>query len=171
MAKEENYEDENKHPLQQRIAVAIWRLATNTEYRTIAHLFGISRASVCCIVNEFCCVVCEILMPELIKIPQGDEMERIVNGFENRWGYPQCGGAIDGSHIPIQGQLNFHTDYYNRKGWYSVIIQALVDHNYCFMDVNIGWPGSCHDARVFSNSSVYTKGNNGSLSLLDWKNK
>ena len=31
------------------------------------------------------------------------------------------------------------------------------------MDVNIGWPGKCHDARVFVNSSVYLKGNSGSL--------
>ena len=37
---------------EQRVAIALWRLATNGDYRTIAHLFGVSRASVCLIVQD-----------------------------------------------------------------------------------------------------------------------
>ena len=70
---------------------------------------------------------------------------------------PQCIGAIDGCHIPIASPAMNRTDYYNRKGWYSMILQGAVDHSYRFIDVNIGWPGSVHDARVFSHSSVYKK--------------
>ena len=40
--------------MEKRVAVTIWRLATNVEYRSIGHLFGISRASICCIVQEEC---------------------------------------------------------------------------------------------------------------------
>ena len=36
------------------------------------------------------------------------------------------------------------------------------------MDTYIGWPGKVHDARVFSNSSVYRKGREGTL-LPAWK--
>ena len=38
-------------------------------------------------------------------------------------------------------------------------MQALVDFRGLFMDVNIGWAGKVHDARVFSNSSCFIKGN------------
>jgi hypothetical protein len=61
------------------------------------------------------------------------------------------------AHIPVRAPILNHTDYYNRKGWYSIIIQAVVDHNYVFRDVCTGWPGSVHDARVFANSTLYQK--------------
>ena len=75
-------------------------------------------------------------------------------------GFPQCAGAIDGSHIAPY--MN-HTDYYNRKGWYSILIQAVVDSDYLFRYINVGWPGSVHDARVFSNSALYGKVTSGNL--------
>ena len=50
-----------------------------------------------------------------------------------------------------------HTDYYNRKGWYSIVLQAVVDHQYLFRDVCVGWPGSVHDAHVFCNSGIYRR--------------
>ena len=67
-----------------------------------------------------------------------------------------CIGAIDGSHIPICGTVMNHTDYYNCKGWYYVILQGIVDHSYHFIDINVGWPGSVHDAHVFAHSSLYS---------------
>ena len=44
-----------------------------------------------------------------------------------------------------------------------MIVQGLVDANYCFLDVCIGWPGSVHDARVFAHSNLYKKGTHGHL--------
>ena len=49
------------------------------------------------------------------------------------------------------------TDCYNKIGWYSIILQAVVDHNYLFCYVYSGWPGSEHDARVLANSLLYSK--------------
>ena len=80
-----------------------------------------------------------------------------MEGFENELGVPQCVRVIDGSHISILGPKDSHTDYYNRKGWYSIILQGVVDHKYRFTDIYIGWPGSVHDARVLAHSSLYEK--------------
>ena len=43
------------------------------------------------------------------------------------------------------------------------MLQALVDHQYRFFNVYVGWPGSVHDARILSNSEVYQKGESGTL--------
>ena len=48
-------------------------------------------------------------------------------------------------------------------------MQAVVDCNYLFRDVVIGWPGSVHDARVFSNSAIFKKGNEQKLFPNDVK--
>ena len=37
-----------------RVAITLWRLATNIEYRTLAHLFGVGRSTFCVIVHETC---------------------------------------------------------------------------------------------------------------------
>ena len=40
-------------------------------------------------------------MPAYINFPSGEALEKVINGFESKWGFPQSAGAIDGSHIPI----------------------------------------------------------------------
>ena len=52
-------------------------------------------------------------------------------------------------HIPIIAPESAHGDYLSRKGWYSIIIKAICDNNYIITDMNVGWPGRVHDARVF----------------------
>ena len=149
--------------VERRVGITLWFLATCSEYRTIAHLFGVGRSTVCEIVCETCEAIVSTLLPRYIQYPTGSQLQDVVDGFLRKFGLPQCGGAIDGSHIPIAPPTQNHTDYYNRKGWYSMIIQAVVDHNNLFRDINVGWPGSVHDARVFVNSSIYRKAINGDI--------
>lgn len=144
--------------VEQRVAITLWCLATCIEYRSIGHLFGVARSTVCVIVHDTCKVIVRVLLRTYIQFPRGNELNDVVDGFKRKWGMIQCAGAIDGTHVPVMPPASLHTDnYYNRKGWYSIIIQAVVDHNYMFRDVCVGWPGSVHDARVLVNSTLYNK--------------
>ena len=152
----------------ERVAVTLWRLATNVEYRTIACLFGLGTSTVGKIVLETCEVIVKVLLPKFVKFPSSElAIKEIVDGFENIWGFPQAVGAIDGTHIPILKPVDSPSDYYNRKSFYSIIIQGVVDFRGRFMDINVGWPGKVHDARVFANSSFFHRVNSG-VYLPNW---
>ena len=145
--------------VEKRKAISLWCLASTAEFR----IFGVSKAFVSVTLAEFCEAVCGVLLPKYIFIPKGDDLNMVVQGFEEKYRFLQTVGAVEGTHIPIQAPPEHHVDYFNRTGWYSIILQALVDDNYCFRDINVGWPGSVHDARVFTNSELYLKGNSKTL--------
>lgn len=150
-------------PVEQRVALTLWLLATNADYRTIGHLFGVSKSTVCVVTKEVCTAIVHVLLPKYIKFPVGEGMKEVVDGFKHKWGFPQCAGAVDGTHIPIVSPEEYPADYYNRKGWHSILMQGTVNHLGHFVDVYVGWPGRVHDARVFVNSTLYRKGQNGEL--------
>ena len=149
-------------PVEKRVAITLWFMSTNSDYRTIGHLFGVSKASVCKIRKEVCHAIVKLLLAKYIRIPSNSALSSVLSGFARK-GFPQCGGAIDGTHIPIEAPQDCPADYHNRKGWHSVILQGVVDHAGCFTDINVGWPGRVHDSRVFQNSELYSKGVAGTL--------
>ncbi|XP_030854170.1 protein ALP1-like [Strongylocentrotus purpuratus] len=104
-----------------------------------------------------------------IQLLKGNVLQDIIHGFEEKWNFPQCVGAVDGSHIEINAPPENGIDYVNRKGYHSIILQALVDDKCLFTDILVGWPGCVHDARVLSNSSLYQKAQAGTLLPLQTK--
>ena len=152
--------------VEQRVAISLWRLGTNVEYRTISHLFGVGISTVCVVLHEFCRAVVDGLSG-YVSVPTGAKLRAIRDGFKTKWGFPQCIGAIDGTHIPIIAPKEHPTDYFNRKGYHSILVQALVDDQYRFLDIYTGWPGSVHDARVLGNSKLYQKCEAGTF-LPNW---
>lgn len=139
----------------QRLAITLYWLTDNAHYRTIANLFGVGKSTVCCIVKDVCHAIVQVLLPLYVRLPSAQETQEIISGFKDRAGFPQVVGAIDGCHIPIQAPKSSPEDYVNRKGFHSILLQALVDCNYLFRDVCVGWPGKVHNSRMFKNSTLF----------------
>ncbi len=57
-------------PLEKRVAVALWRLASNVEYRTISALFGVGRSTVCKCVRDVCHAIVLLLRPLYLRSPE-----------------------------------------------------------------------------------------------------
>lgn len=157
-------------PLKKRVAIALWKLATGSEYRSVGHLFGASISTVCRCVQEFCAAAETLLIPEQIRFPDQERFKEMAAYIENRWGLPQCIGAIDGSHIPIIAPQDYHCDYFNRKGWHSIILQGVVDGKGLFWNVFTGLPGSLHDARVLRLSTLWEVASRGNHIPASTKN-
>ena len=88
-------------PVELRLAVTLWVLATGSGYRSVAHLFGIANSTCCEIFKETCSVIVTVLLPRYIRMPNNERLDEIIEGFETKFGFPNCGGAIDATHIPI----------------------------------------------------------------------
>ena len=50
----------NAVSIERRVAIALWRLATNCDYRSIGHMFGVAEGTVC-VVNEVCQAIVKVL--------------------------------------------------------------------------------------------------------------
>ena len=67
---------------------------------------------------------------EFIRWPStAAERQEIKQGFFEKGGFPGVIGCIDGTHIRIQGPSVHESDFLNRKGFHSINVQAICDHN------------------------------------------
>ena len=116
--------------VEKRVAVCLWHCATGEDMRSLGWRFDIGKSTACQIVNDVCKAIVDVLLPRVIKWPTGEALKSVLNGFTEEWKFPQCAGAIDGTHIPITAPPDYSSNYFNRKCFYSIIMQAVVDHAY-----------------------------------------
>ena len=69
---------------------------------------------VCQCIKEVSCTTIKCF-PRAITFPKGDDLLKVLQGYEESWGFPMCAGAIDGTHIPILAPADSHVEYVNRK--------------------------------------------------------
>ena len=130
-----------------------------------------SKSTVCVVTKQVCSSIVECLLPKYVKIPIGAALMEDIEGFKSNHGFPQCVGAVDGTHIPIISPKECPADYYNRKGWHSVILQGTIDHTGRFIDVYVGWPGRVHDARVFAFCELQPLSERTKQYILSWSHQ
>lgn len=89
-----------------------------------------------------------------IRMPPSG-LETYKSRFYEVAGIPSVIGALDGTHIPIISQGGAQAEVYrNRKGIFSLNVQCLCDPSGVFTVIVCRWPGSSHDATIFSNSRL-----------------
>lgn len=111
-----------------RLAIALLWFARAGDYRTVAMMFGVGIATVCMIVRQVTSAILERLHQRYVSLPSERRLDDIVTAFKDRC-YPQCAGAIGKTHIPVAPPRVKPDDYVNKRGWHSVILQVVVDHN------------------------------------------
>ena len=93
------------------------------------------------------------------------DWKKIEERFRKRWNVPHAVGALDGKHIAIKKSKKSGSEYFNYKGYFSLVILALVNADYKFLWVNVGASGSSSDAQIFNRSKLKRRIENGTLGL------
>jgi hypothetical protein len=99
----------------------------------------------------------------LLKIEEStitwpDEAERrsISQRIQVQYTFPNCVGMVDGTLLPLEQKPQTNgEDYYTRKGGYALNALITCDDVARIRDVVVGWPGSVHDNRVWSNTAIH----------------
>lgn len=75
-------------PLEKRVAIGLYRLATSAEERTVAHVFGVSCIFVSTIFRQFCGIVAHQLEPQYMGMPRAHELLDHMQRFYASTGFP-----------------------------------------------------------------------------------
>ncbi|KAK2559913.1 Rho GTPase-activating protein 18 [Acropora cervicornis] len=114
-------------PVETRTAIGLWRLATGDSYRSCGLMFGIAKSTAIGVCKDFIQALCQ-LKDQFIKFPTCPaQVREKIQDFREKSTFPNVVGALDGTHIPIRAPKENHEDYFNRKHYYSFIVQGIVD--------------------------------------------
>ena len=86
-----------------QVAITLYYLSDEGRLRKTANVFGISHQTVSKIVRKVFKAITVYLGPKYVKLPFTEqEVNDLVKKFHRAHGFPQCLGAIDGTHILIK---------------------------------------------------------------------
>ncbi|CAM5109346.1 unnamed protein product [Eretmochelys imbricata] len=106
--------------VEKRVAIALRKLATPDSYRSVGHQCGVGKSTVGAAVIQGDNAITEPLLSRIVTL---GNVQVIVDGFA-AMGFPNCSGATDGTHIPILGLDHQSSQYMNRKGYFSMVLQG-----------------------------------------------
>nr|CAH7762330.1 unnamed protein product [Callosobruchus chinensis] len=163
--KKKNTKFKQSISVKERVAVTIRFLATGHTFRALSFEFRIGRETISEIVKETCEAIWDTMRQTFLPDPSTLNWQKVSEEFESRSNFPHCIGAIDGKHIRIVNPNQGGSLFFNYKNYYSIILLALVDANYCFTAIDVGSYGRCSDSNIFKNSALYKKLHSKSLNI------
>lgn len=147
------------------VYVFLWYIGNTLTFRQLGNLFGIAKSTAWKVVTQVSQFLV-LLGPKYIVWPSIAGIAKHSAHFRELKGIPNVVGAIDGTHIRIKAPKHHPQDYFNRKSFYSLNLQVVVDSKKKFIDVYCGEPGSLHDNRVLRRSELYKKCNENTRTLF-----
>jgi hypothetical protein len=137
-------------PLSQ-VLVALQFYANGTFQNAVGNILKISQPSVSRCIHAVSYELTRISR-QFINFPEN--LVPIKRGFYDIAGIRGVIGAIDGTHVRIQGPHQHEAAFVNRKGYHSINVQAICTADLIFLSVNATKPGGCYDSTMLADSRV-----------------
>ena len=135
-------------------AAAIRYYASGTFQTDVGEGLSISQSSVHrCILNVGTAL--NKLYDEFITWPDREQIRKNKLQFYNIARFPNVIGAIDCTHVRIMRPSTDEHQYINRKFYPSLNVQAICGPTGFLHNMEVNWPGSCHDSFILRESNVY----------------
>ncbi len=129
-------------PIRKQVSLVVYRLAHGLSCKAMDNLYGCGASTI----RKYTLIVCKVLSAQeglfgrYIHAPIGHRLTDTIRKFREKTGLPNVVGAIDGTHIPLStkpqwGLTPMPCDFFNRKKFHSILLQAVCDSERFFWNV------------------------------------
>ncbi|XP_040067830.1 uncharacterized protein LOC120841069 [Ixodes scapularis] len=102
------------------------------------------------IVADVCPAIYSVLRDDFLKVPSSPaEWKAVAQGYQDLWQFPHCVGALDGKHVALVPPHETGAQFRNYKGFFSIVLMALVDADLNFIFVDVGRNGRMNDSGIW----------------------
>ncbi|CAN7977091.1 unnamed protein product, partial [Ixodes persulcatus] len=129
--------------------MTLWLLGNQESYRGVTDRFGVHKGTPHFVVLEIVLLWARCAS-SLMQWPT--QLAQVGSHFERKWRLPGVVGAVDGCRVPTKAPKEEQSAFYNRKEFYSVVLQGCCDSSMMFTHMHVGSPVRMNDARIFTNS-------------------
>lgn len=132
-------------------------LATGNSIRSLHFEFLIGRSTISNIIRETCTAIWETMQGQYMEEITEQDWLNISLQFENKANFPHCVGSIDGKHIRLINPWGSSSEYFNYKKYFSIVLMAVADANYCFRFIDVGAYGHEGDSNILKGTNFGKK--------------
>ena len=152
--------------MEEKVACTLRYLATGEDFTSLSFLFQIHRTTISGFVPEVCFYIFKVLKDDFCKIPDSEgEWVELADETLKRWNFPNGIAAIDGKHIAMKNPVQGASEFYNYKGFHSIILMGIFSHDYQFLSHDVGCQGHISDGGVWAHSNFCKELKNGQLNF------
>ncbi|XP_017468241.1 PREDICTED: putative nuclease HARBI1 isoform X3 [Rhagoletis zephyria] len=147
----------------QQLLICLRFYATGSFYITIGDFSSLHKSTVCRIITRVTKAIAS-LRSQFINLPSNGEILKIQEEFYNIARFPRVVSALDCTHVRIISPGGSTAENFrNRKGYFSINVQAMCSAKLKFQNIVARWPGCTHDTMIFLNSAAKYTFDNGTF--------
>lgn len=120
---------------EEKLGIALRYLVSGETQSSMQYHSRISQQRISVILKEVFRAIKKNLI-HLMPVPNESDWKRHAKNFYEKWNFPHVIAGIDGKHIRILCPMNSGSTYFNYKGFFSVVLLALVDADYKYIVVD-----------------------------------
>ncbi|XP_037927296.1 putative nuclease HARBI1 [Teleopsis dalmanni] len=136
------------------VAVFLWFAGDDKcNFRVLANRFKLSISSISRIIDRVTFFLSSLSSKTISWPTKQKKIE--TSEFFSEMGFSKAIGCIDCARIAIDTPADRKHNFIDTEGQSTICVQGICDENKKFLDVFVGYPGSCRDKLVFQNSVIY----------------